>query len=321
MITELSTLKNKWASLELARTDKYLLDPLEAFNLFIGINPSGLRILALDIRNMDEVNLDYFPSWTGAPIEHMSIENRYYLIITLIDDNNANILNDLIQNLVLRFDDVRSLDNALDSFSQWLFEYSWFFKKNRPPLSEAAQRGLIGELIFLKDYIMKNRSNIKALNAWRGHNRKVHDFSFKNGNIEVKTTISKEPKKVTISNEKQLDQNGIGNLFLSVFLLKETDNGKSLPEFVDEIRDLLTDDAESANMLFDAYLKHAKFLDADRNHYESYKIQNQEMILYKIVDGFPRIITLDSGVGNVSYSITLSSCTNFIVDNEELMNL
>ena len=44
---------------------------------------------------------------------------------------------------------------------------------------------------------------------------------FAKGNVEIKTTISKEPKKVMISNEKQLDGNGIEKLFLSVFLLKK----------------------------------------------------------------------------------------------------
>ena len=89
-----------------------------------------------------------------------------------MDDDNANILDDLIHNLVLRFEKITTIDNALDSFSQWLIEYSWFFKKNRPRLSKAAQRGLIGELIFLKDYAMNNRTNINALNAWRGHDEK-----------------------------------------------------------------------------------------------------------------------------------------------------
>jgi len=317
----MNSLKDKWASLEASQTDRYLLEPLDAFNLFIGLNPSGKRILALDIKNTGEINLDYFPSWTGAPIEHKEIENRFYLIITLMDDDNANILDDLIHNLVLRFEEIRTIGDALDSFSQWLIEYSWFFKKDRSPLSKAAQRGLIGELIFLKDYVMKNRSNTNALNAWRGHNRKVHDFSFKNGNVEIKTTISKEPKKVIISNEKQLNDDGLEKLLLSVFLLKEVDSGKSLPEYIDEIRSQLRQDSESANLLFEVYLKHAKYVDRDRGFYEPYKIKNEEMKLFKVVKGFPRIIDLEEGVGDVSYSVTLSSCTDFIVGDEELASL
>lgn len=315
------SLEDKWASLKKASTDRYLLEPLDAFNIFIGLNPSGLRILALDIKNKKEVNLDYFPSWTGAPIEHIQIENRFYLIITLIDEDYANILDDLIHNLVMRFESVKNVEDALDIFSQWLIEYSWFFKKDRPPISKAAQRGIIGELIFLKDYLMKDRSKVNALNAWRGHNRKIHDFSFENGNVEIKTTITKEPKRVVISNEKQLDDNGIEHLFLGVFILKENDSGKSLPEYVDEIRTLLRQDSQSANVLFEVYLKHAKYMERDRSHYETYKITNQEMKLYKISNGFPRIINLEDGVGDISYSITLSSCNDFLVNKEELLKL
>ena len=122
----------------------------------------------------------------------------------MIDDKNATILDDLIYNLVLRFKNVINIDSALDVFSQWLNEYSLFFKGSKHPLSKSAQRGLIGELIFLKEYAMKWGSIVSSLNAWRGHDRKIYDFSFPNGNVEIKTTISKEPKKVIISTKSNL---------------------------------------------------------------------------------------------------------------------
>ena len=53
---DLNNLKKKWNSLESVKTEKYLLEPLDAFNIFIGINPSGKRILALDIKDRSEIN-------------------------------------------------------------------------------------------------------------------------------------------------------------------------------------------------------------------------------------------------------------------------
>ena len=101
-----------------------------------------------------------------------------------------------------------------------------------------------------------------------------------------KTTISKEPKKVIISNEKQLNNQGLNNLFLSVFLLEESDSGKSLPEYIDEIRTYINEDSQTANPLFEVYLKHAKYLEKHRKFYEQYKIVNQEVLLYRVEDGF-----------------------------------
>ena len=75
-------LKNKWESLESSRTSSYILEALDAFNLFIGISPKGNRILALDIKDQSEVNMDLYPSWNGAPVEHQKIEDCYYIIIT-----------------------------------------------------------------------------------------------------------------------------------------------------------------------------------------------------------------------------------------------
>lgn len=316
----MNDLKTKWESLESSRSDTYLFEPLDAFNLFIGLTPNGKRILALDIKDKDEINLDHFPKWRGAPVEHKKINSCYYMLITLLDETFANILNDLINNLIIRFSEIKNINESLDTLSAWLIEYQSFFTQTKKPLSETSQRGLIGELLFLRDYVLPHKSSVETLHSWRGHDRKYHDFSFDHGNVEVKTTISKEPKKVTISNEKQLDDAGLENLYLSVFILKEAANGRSLPEYIDEIRQIFMQDTTSAN-LFELYLTHAKYQESDRENYIAYKISEEKMILYRVHDGFPRIIHPENGIGDIIYSITLSACHEYLVEPSELIEL
>ena len=83
----------------------------------------------------------------------------------------------------------------MDVFSQWLNEYSLFFKGSKHPLSKSAQRGLIGELIFLKEYAMKWGSIVSSLNAWRGHDRKIYDFHFQMVMLKLKPQYQKNPKR------------------------------------------------------------------------------------------------------------------------------
>ena len=84
-------------------------------------------------------------------------------------------------------------------------------------LSREKQQGLFAELKFLLKLISSTQiSNHNAVESWKG-GENHHDFQFKNRVVEVKSTTSKEPKKVKISNEKQLNDTDLDCLMLSIF--------------------------------------------------------------------------------------------------------
>lgn len=91
--------------------------------------------------------------------------------------------------------------------------YSWrqLFRPDKARLTEAEIMGLIGELLFLKDYMIKERGIDGALESWMGPEKTHKDFSDQQDWFEVKT-ISFGKESVRISSIEQLDSDINGTL-------------------------------------------------------------------------------------------------------------
>jgi len=196
----------------------------------------------------------------------------------------------------------------------------FFSNKRKNVLSNERQRGLYAELYWLRKMINHNNSHeaYKLLSSWKGPERSHHDFENDNGSIiEVKSTITKEPRKVRISNERQLDDTNLKHVYLFILTINVNKKGESLPEIVEEIRNMII--LPKYIFILKRKLALAGYLESDAIKYISgYNIRKEE--LFKIREGFPRIILLDSGIGDLKYSIQISSCKEFEVGIESTIN-
>lgn len=172
-------------------------------------------------------------------------------------------------------------------------------------LGAEAQRGLFGELTILAELMIPTLGNMGAISSWVGPTGARHDFTAKAVGMEVKTTISKAPVRLRISNELQLDDFGLDALFVGhVRLLPMTSHRMTLPALVEELRKRL--DAQSPTLgEFEQKLVLAGYLDADRERYASVGYVVSGMDYYRVEGEFPRLIkgNLPPGVGDVTYSI------------------
>ena len=91
--------------------------------------------------------------------------------------------------------------------------YSWrqLFRPDNARLTESEVMGLIGELMFLKDYMIPERGIDVALESWMGPEKTHKDFSDQHDWFEVKT-ISFGKESVRISSIEQLDSDIDGTL-------------------------------------------------------------------------------------------------------------
>jgi hypothetical protein len=187
---------------------------------------------------------------------------------------------------------------------------------NRDGLDRLQQQGLFGELQLLID-ATSNVSHDKAVNAWNGPMADTTDFVFGGYGIEVKTASSKAPEIVKISSEKQLSSIGLTQLLLCVYVLvvREEGIGMSLPNAVESLRSIFSG---YARFEFERRLIEAGYTDAHSSKYEQTKYTVLERKLYSVESGFPSIVQelLPSGVGNVSYSLSLDACAAFRISND-----
>lgn len=190
-------------------------------------------------------------------------------------------------------------------------------------LSAEAQRGLFGELTILTELMIPALGKMEAVSSWAGPTGARHDFITKAIGVEVKTTISKAPVRLRISNELQLDDTGLDALFVAhVRLLPMTSRRMTLPSLIEELRKRL-DDTPTALAAFEQRLVLAGYLDTDRERYGSVGYVVSGMDYYRVEDEFPRLIkgNLPLGVGDVTYSIPVDMLGAYCATSETIKKM
>mgnify|MGYP001065415069 CR=1 FL=1 len=280
-------------------------------------SPGTARELLIQIDENDDFSFSP-PEWVGMKFDiaildvpekrtsHISLfleAREHERIFATVCSDIAETLS-LIENPSFR---TQELQSCLDRWNS-------FFKKIGPDgLSPERQRGLYGELAWLELLLNNDLYMAAAVESWKGCDRGYHDFEIARRVVEVKTTMTKEPRRVRINNERQLDDRGLESLHLYVLTLQKFESGgETLPDLVEKIRERLKDNV-SAIAQFEKSLKKAGYLDIHAHNYTSGYVRKKQET-FQINDKFPRIIELPDGVGGLSYSITISACTNFRFD-------
>lgn len=297
-----------------------LLRKLHSTGLHIGIESLRKRRLVLiELPPEPKPKLEDLPRWKGVDLQILSLSgNRSGLALLLTDESGQSIFNSLVYDLDDSMESAGSLYDALRLFREGLERWKRFFDKyGLDILGPKQQQGLYGELHFLHEYVLSLAGTDTGLRSWRAHDRKHQDFSFVHGNVEVKTCAGREPHAVVINGEKQLDDAGLESLHLYCLVLDVTDSGRNtLNDLVERIRAEVKR-TPGALLTFNGYLNQAGYLDEHASSYSGtgYVIQKEE--LFKVGEGFPRIVDVPGGLGNLTYSLTLSAAKAFRVPTKE----
>ena len=294
--------------------------------IFLGVEkPSNKRMLLFRIEKKNISEFQKLPLFKGFDILKVYIAEdpeefpTYGLILK--DPIFRDIFTTLSEDIVnFVFTDqsekefLQKIKSRLESWQHFLDEYG------PSGMSNEAQRGLFGELRFLRDFLIPLAGPETAINSWKGPFKSYHDFQISGIGIEAKTSIGKQHQKITINSEQQLDASGLQDLFLYHLSLREIqDGGLALPSIVEEIRDILKTLGKPVSE-FETALFKAGYLDIHRDKYLVQGYIDRAVNIFEIRDNFPRIIEKDlkNGVGDVQYTIDVSACTPFRESEENL---
>jgi hypothetical protein len=89
----------------------------------------------------------------------------------------------------------------------------------------------------------------------------------------------------------------------------------TLPDMIKKIKDLIEKNMHVKGT-FEEKIAMAGYLDIQESSYTTGYIRKKEET-YDVVNGFPRILEVPSGTGDITYSLTLSACSGFEVDQEK----
>ena len=311
-------LSEKWKELIEYISKNEILDDIPKVKIDsfvkIGMDSDHNKVIIAEYNSDQHVDIDLLPNWQGTDIYTQNIsESKNLLNIKLLNDEYVDIFNAMLKDILLRLKFRDSNEDKFTIYLSTIIKWHNFFKKNgKKIMSENRQRGLFGELYFIKSHLADKINYPKAIKSWAGYSNATHDFSFPGTNIEVKTTIRKAHKKIKISSEKQLDNTGIKHLNLYCVTLNiDSNNGLSLVDIVNQIKSDLADFPNSLN-LFNDHLNMCGYNIEHEVHYCKNKYIKKRDYMFSVDENLPRIIDIPEGTGDLEYTLSIAAC----MDNE-----
>lgn len=271
--------------------------PLE---LYVGLNENGLKTLRYNgkftpIKVYSTKNLDV------KQYKNNNISSILFTYISPINDSLFFKFCEDIINSTIDCEQENGYKFILNRYTQW----KKFFSTKATILTEPEIMGLIGELLFLKDYSFKIYGISKGISGWSGPDPTHKDFSYNSDWYEIKT-IGTSSKSVKISSLEQLDSSDDGYLVINrLEKMSEKFSGITLNKLVEIIRNTIEFDEDKE--LFENKLLQVGY--TYNELYDTFVYNYVDTRKYLVNDIFPRIKSesLPKGIINLTYEIELSS--------------
>lgn len=295
------------------------VDDHHPFNFLWAKDPEGSCYLVLDCNSKAEVP-EKLPTLKGVQVLHLSNPSgKSSILIKLLEKQDVDLFYALCMDLI---GSTREAENELKVMTvllKRLKRWHLFLNKSRTRiLSESEQKGLIGELIFLRDYLLPKFTPEEVLSFWQGPLDATQDFAVLDTAVEVKCRLGTSKPSVSISSAEQLVPQ-LDILLLFVVTLSKGAHDQpdviNLPIIINEISSIMEDaDPESMQHFTDLLLT-AGYLNLPE--YSDYHFVHSNSEVYEVADGFPRLRGADipNGVACVRYDVLLDYCRPY---NREL---
>lgn len=228
----------------------------------------------------------------------------FKLISKELEDVFVTMCGDMMRFSSTESDKSLSLTRVLKRYSAWL---KLLQHKNNALLSMTAQKGLIGELLYLKDLIERGMPPTEAVTGWVGPDGADQDFVYADGWHEIKTTTTASTE-VIISSAEQLGGEETGELVvIRIDKCAPAQTGAfTLYKLVHEILRILNIYAGLADS-FMLKLNCAGYIDMPDYDQQTFVFSSKNK--YSVDDKFPKLIrsNIPTEITNLNYALSLPS--------------
>ena len=296
-------IKNKIGSIE-TNSQYVRVSETHPLELYIGKNEKGYPTLRFNgifqpVKVVGNAILE---------IKQVKTSSFYSLMFSFAAKENSSLFYNFCEDIINQTENYSGNDGyteIVNRYSQW----KKMFYGSSKLLTENEVLGLMGELLFLRDYAFKVYGTSTGLNGWSGPEPTHKDFSFGNDWYEIKT-INSSKNAINISSIEQLDSEFEGRIVVyTMEKMSPSFNGVKLNDLVASIMTQIS--AETDKDIFAEKLKQVGY--AYNEVYDNYVYNFVERLKYVVNDDFPRLkgSTLPQGIGKVQYEIYLSSIEKF----------
>ena len=267
--------------------------------------PAPVTVQNLTLQDL-LLSLENDPARPGRQLVLLALTNPAH------NDLFAVVCEDLITQVADETEPTAVLNALLSRLEQWTALFDTLLPDG---LSVEKRQGLFGELWFLNRWLDAGADPAYCLTAWTGPGGSIHDFQLPSSAVELKTTAAVSPQIIRISNERQLDDTGLTNLWLWLLTLDvRPTGGQSLNDCVDTLLSRLTAPAQQTQFRLKLY--QVGYHPQHRDLYDSptYTVRREEV--FRVGAGFPRLLPgkVPAGVSAVQYAINLIACQPFTAE-------
>lgn len=252
-----------------------------------------------------------WPQCKGLEPLALRTDGKEHFGVALKEERFADVFTSLAEDLLRRVSEAASPVAQARAFLGQLSRWQNFLSAPSEGLTDEEQRGLRGELKFLRDHLCTSLG-ARTVFGWKGPEQAHQDYQFDAGTIEVKTNLAKQPQVVRITSERQLDDAAWPILILCVIALETRESaGEILPQMVAAMRTLLAGHCEAQEQ-FEDKPHLVGYHDAHAVRYADHGYVVRTETFLRVQEGFHLLAdrNLPSGIGDVSYGLKVAACTN-----------
>lgn len=310
-------IKNPWEEIKKPASDfnVRLVEGMHPLQFYWGKDPQGRYLFVYDTtpENLpSKKNLPHLSGITAAIAKSGTVGK---LVLILNDNDNWELFYSLCSDIVRGTATVKDEKVGGAIVLRRLSRWHEFLKKERSGLlSLEAMKGLIGELLLMRDVIAPQFGWDSAIDFWKGPEQAPQDFAVHSTAVEVKCQSGGSKPTVKITSAEQLHPQ-LPEGFLVVYTLASADavdpEGFNLNELIDQIRGSLSDASEQARERFEDLVFVSGYIASEG--YEAYRFAKVAVRSFKLEEDFPRIplSAIPSGLERVSFTLKIEACTPF----------
>lgn len=295
---------DKWRHLKPYKEGYVLIDTLFGTEWYLGYNADSQKSFLI----ISRYSIGTLPSSKSIAISRgIREDSRWSLTLDLKLPQQCEVFImlccDLLNFAGEAIDEQGILHRLCLRYKQW---HSLLENNKGQPLSVNTQKGLAGELLFLKE-MLSVREAKPAMEGWVGPDGSDQDFVYNDGWYEVKS-IGRSCDSVTISSLEQLDCPGAGELV--IFYLDQTAPQKkesfSLPDIIETITELVSN-CPDASSIFGQKLLNYGYIDLPEYHDKKYLCSGCERYSVNISKQFPmlRRVTIPVPIVSLQYQLSI----------------
>ncbi|QES75846.1 PD-(D/E)XK motif protein [Clostridium diolis] len=284
------------------------IDDEHQLDIFLGYNEEGKPTMII-IVGEKEVTIESSRSIEVKLFKRD--DSRLSISFSLLDISMEAIFYKFCEDIIESSRSINKL-NALNYIVGRWNSWRLMFKKNANELLNENQiSGLLGELIFLKEYMIPKYGESVAIKSWMGPEKSHKDFEVEDTWYEIKT-IRSGALTIKISSVEQLDSESLGHL--NVVILEKTNEkcreSVSLNNYINGLQEML-DEFEN-ELIFRNKLGQVGYCyDEEYDKYNYRFIENKR---YAVNENFPRIEkeNLPNAIVKASYDILINEIQEYI---------